>query len=60
MNLELETDEMEMMMDFCLEQKLNIAMISLGVNTIPPQYGKLLNVLMNRISNEKMEEKEKY
>jgi len=36
MNLEFETDEMELMMDFCLENKLNIAMISLGVNSIPP------------------------
>lgn len=36
-------------MDYCLNHQLNIAMVNLGVNSTPPQYGKLLNVLLSKV-----------
>lgn len=52
MNLEFFPDEVEILMDYCLDNKLYIAMVSLGINSVPPQFGKLLNVLMNKMQNQ--------
>ena len=36
MNLSFDPEEMDVMMDYCLNNKLNIAMVNLGVNATPP------------------------
>ena len=58
LNLNFENEQLDSIIDFCLENKFFIALISLCINEKPPQLGKLINHISEKMENNFVQRRE--